>query len=29
MKKFHSLNLIYYSGGYASFITKLPYYKDV
>ncbi|HHD2753322.1 TPA: hypothetical protein ACOTG0_002131 [Clostridium perfringens] len=24
MKKFHSLNLIYYSGGYASFITKLP-----
>lgn len=25
MKKFHSLNLIYYSGGYASFITKLPY----
>lgn len=25
MKKFHSLNLIYYTGGYASFITKLPY----
>lgn len=24
MKKFHSLNLIYYSGGYASFISKLP-----
>ncbi|EJT6340610.1 hypothetical protein N2W42_001357 [Clostridium perfringens] len=27
MKKFHSLNLIYYSGGYSSFITKLPYNK--
>ncbi|WP_332833488.1 hypothetical protein [Clostridium perfringens] len=27
MKKFHSLNLIYYSGGYSSFITKLPYDK--
>lgn len=24
MEKFHSLNLIYYSGGYASFISKLP-----
>ena len=24
MKKFHSMNLIYYSGGYASFISKLP-----
>lgn len=24
MEKFHSLNLIKYSGGYASFITKLP-----
>lgn len=24
MKKFHSLNLIYYSRGYASFISKLP-----
>lgn len=28
MKKFHSLNLIYYSGGYTSFITKLPYNKE-
>lgn len=25
MKEFHSLNLIYYSKGYASFISKLPY----
>lgn len=24
MEKYHSLNLIYYSGGYASFISKLP-----
>ena len=24
MGKYHSLNLIYYSGGYASFISKLP-----
>ncbi|WP_142415374.1 hypothetical protein [Hathewaya massiliensis] len=24
MKQFHSLNLIYYSGGYGSFISKLP-----
>jgi predicted acylesterase/phospholipase RssA len=24
MEKYSSLNLIYYSGGYASFISKLP-----
>ena len=24
LEKYHSLNLIYYSQGYASFITKLP-----
>jgi hypothetical protein len=24
MKRHHSLNLVYYSGGYASFISKLP-----
>lgn len=27
MKEFHSLNLIYYSKGYSSFISKLPYNK--
>ncbi|WP_026884144.1 hypothetical protein [Clostridium akagii] len=27
MEKWHSLNLVYYSGGYANFISKLPSIK--